>query len=196
MTAPVVVGLDLSLTATGIASTKGWSETLKPTGMRAHQRLAWLHAALRMHIPATVDLVVVEGPAYSRQAGQSGHHERAGLWWLITHRLLWGRDVPFAVAPPTSRARYATGRGNAGKDEVLLACDRRFGHLIAADDNNAADAVVLAAMGADWLGHPLVDMPAANRKALDGVEWPEMGLRATESPEAASPAAPDTVEAS
>jgi hypothetical protein len=50
-----------------------------------------------------VDPGVVEGPRpvdYGNQGGegrQSGHHERAGLWWLVTHAL-WKRGIDYAVA--------------------------------------------------------------------------------------------------
>ncbi len=167
-----IYGLDLSLTSTGLASSLGWSEIIKPPSkLRGHDRLAHLKAAILGRVNGA-ELVVVEGPSYGSQAGQSGHHERAGLWWLITHAL-WKRDVPVAVAPPTTVKRFATGRGNASKDQVLVACGRRFEWF---DSNNdASDAVWLAAMGADWFGQPMVPMPGAHRKSLDGVAWPEFG---------------------
>lgn len=173
-----VIGADFSLSATGIACNAGWTETLKPSAkLRGHPRMTWLRDAILDHTRGA-DLVVVEGPSYGNQGAQrqSGHHERAGLWWLVTHAL-WAADMPVAVASPASVKKYATGRGNASKDEVLLAVSRRFAWFDG--DNNAADALILAAAGADFLGAPMVSMPQLNRSALDGIEWPDLvGLAA------------------
>lgn len=170
---PKVIALDLSLTATGVASSAGWTDTLKPPAkLRGHERMAWLRERILDHTRGA-DLVVVEGPSYGNQGAQrqSGHHERAGLWWLITHAL-WTAKVPTAVAPPASVKKYATGSGNASKDQVLLAVSRKFPSF--EGDNNSADALVMCALGTDWLGVPMVTMPQAHRVALGGVSWPEM----------------------
>jgi hypothetical protein len=168
---PTVRGLDLSLTSTGVAGNAGWVDTLKPPAkLRGHERMAWLLERIADHCRG-VDLVVVEGPSYGNQGAhrQSGHHERAGLWWMATHAL-WRAGVPVAVASPASVKKLATGRGNAKKDEMVLAAARRFDWFDG--DNNACDALWLCAAGADWLGVPMVQMPAANRGALDGIDWP------------------------
>ena len=171
MKSPPVIGLDLSLTGTGIAGSAGWTRVLKPPAVRGHERLSWIRRQVLDSIPPDIALVVVEGPSYGSQgsARQSGHHERAGLWWLITHSL-WKNGVDYAIASPASRAKYATGRGTAGKADVVREVTRRFEWFVGGEDE--ADALVLAAMGADWLGHPLVMMPQAHRAALDSVQWP------------------------
>ncbi len=69
---------------------------------------------------------------------------------------------------------YATGKGVGGKAAVIDAVARRWPQYETRGDNNMCDAIVLAAMGADWAGQPMAAMPAANRKALDKVVWPEM----------------------
>lgn len=171
--APHVIGLDLSLACTGVASSRSWADTIKPPPkLRGHDRMANLIQTVRDHTRAA-DLVVVEGPSYGNQGAQrqAGHHERAGLWWLVTHDL-WRREVPFVVASPATVKKYACGRGNASKDEVLVAVCRRFDWF--AGNNDAADAVVLAALGADHLGVPMVTMPQTHRAALSGVEWPDL----------------------
>jgi Holliday junction resolvasome RuvABC endonuclease subunit len=170
--APTIRGLDLSLTSTGVAGNAGWVETLKPPAkLRGHERMAWLKAAILEHV-RSADLVVVEGPSYGNQGAQrqSGHHERAGLWWLVTHAL-WTAGIPTAVAPPASVKKLATGKGNAGKDDMVLAAARRFDWF--AGDNNSADALWLAVAGAERLGAPMVALPQLNLTALDGIAWPD-----------------------
>jgi Holliday junction resolvasome RuvABC endonuclease subunit len=175
---PTAMGLDLSLTHTGVASSRGWTDVIRPSG-RGHERLDRLRNTVLELIPTSVAVVVVEGPSYGNQGGQSGHHERAGLWWLVTHTL-WKRGTPYAVASPAARAKYATGKGNAGKADVVREVTRRFDWFTGGEDE--ADALVLAAMGADWLGYPLASMPVAHRQALANVKWPVAPQAALDAP--------------
>jgi crossover junction endodeoxyribonuclease RuvC len=171
--APLVVGLDLSLTATGLCHMRGdraVTDTISPPPNRRSGllRLRWMRTEL-LTLIGYPTLVVVEGPSYS-SFGQ-GSHDRAGLYWLVLDGL-WKRGIPVAVAPPANVKKYAVGAGggkNASKDAVLLAAARRYPTFTG--DNNAADALWLAAIGTDHLtGRSVV--PAAHRTALDKVAWP------------------------
>lgn len=175
LAAPTVLGLDLSLSRTGVAGNAGhgWADVIAPpVRLRGHDRLAWIQAEITNLYLTRVDLVVVEGPSYGNQgsARQAGHHERAGLWWLITHHL-WARGTPVAVMPPASLKKWATGRGNAGKDEIMREVARRYPWF--QGDNNAADALCLAAAGAHHLDAPMAVLPATHTAALAAVQWPE-----------------------
>ena len=173
-----VIGLDPSLTATGIAIIEGDDIhviTVKSKGEAGatlrdrHARLDNLRDRIMRHIQEA-DLVVIEQPAFSRTTGH--HHDRSGLWWMIMDALhLWtcGPDQ-IAEVTPGSLKKYATGKGNAGKDEVLLAVARRYPDF-AVKDNNQADALVLAAMGCRHLGHPIDDLPKLHLTAMDAVKW-------------------------
>lgn len=169
LTAPVL-GLDLSLASTGVAG-PDWSCLLKPHARtRGLDRMRWIAKAVAdIAQVEKAMLVVVEGPAY-HQGADAGAHERAGLWWHVAHTLDQ-HGYPIAVVGPSQLKRYATGKGNAGKDLVLTACVRRFAWFDGGNDQ--ADATWLAAMGADWLGKPMTTVPAAQREALDKVTWPE-----------------------
>jgi crossover junction endodeoxyribonuclease RuvC len=167
-----VLGLDLSLTSTGTAISTGSSYDTNrirpPGGFRGHLRLSWLADKIA-GIARGIPLVVVEGPAFGAKG--DAYHQLAGLWWVITLRL-WDDGIPTAVVPPAALKRYATGKGNAGKDDVLRETCRRFPTF--GGGNDEADALWLAAMGADHLGHPLTPMPATHRAALAGVDWPAL----------------------
>lgn len=171
-TGPRVIGLDLSLSCTGVAG-PGWTDTIKPPSkVRGPERLDWIRARIVDSYLTAVDLVVIEGPSYGSQSrGQAGHHERAGLWWLVTH-MLWRTGRPYAVVSPAARAKYATGKGIAGKADVVREVTRRFDWFAGGEDE--ADALVLMAMGRDWLGAPLVAVPQTHRAALDKAQWPDM----------------------
>ena len=171
-----VVGLDLSLTSTGVAVVTGGRAavdriTSKPTGTDLVHRWARLRDLHREITNWTIDstLVVVEGLAFSRTTGHAT--ERAGLWWLVVNRLL-SCGYRVAIVPPTSRAKYGTGKGNAGKDHVLAAVVRRYPD-VEVSGNDEADALLLASMGARWLGSPIDDLPKTHLAALDGAAWPE-----------------------
>lgn len=174
--APRVLGLDLSLTSTGIASNigGGWTDTIRPRAkMRGLDRLTHIRGRVLDHATG-VDLVVVEGPSYGSSG--AGSHERAGLWWLVVHALS-RRNVAYAIASPKSRAQYATGMGDANKREVVAAITAYFPWFdatrrVGLDDE--CDALALAALGADWLGVPMVAMPQTHRAGLTGVEWPAL----------------------
>ncbi|WP_051362936.1 hypothetical protein [Amycolatopsis thermoflava] len=170
-----VVGIDPSLTGTGLAtitSTDGPAvrvissePTPDPTLIDRDMRLELIVHAVET-VAAGADLAVIEGPALGKASPHTW--ERAGLWWRIVNRLI-ARQVPLAVCPPTVRAKWATGKGNAGKAPVVAAIARMWPDVELVDDN-AADALVFATMGAQRVG--LAVPLARHRDALASVEWP------------------------
>ncbi len=183
---PWVVGLDLSLTATGVARVgqgalmlgRLEAVTLKTAGRRGD---TWVQRAERLRgvrerIDAFVgvpQLLVVEGPSYGGSMSSSASmHDRSGLWWQVIGPLL-ELGVPVAVASPKSRAKYACGSGNGDKKAVLASMRARFPDVVIGNDNEA-DALALACMGARWLGEPLDLAEGYFAAALGGVEWPEL----------------------
>ena len=173
---PEVVGIDLSLTCTGIAG-YGYVERVTSSGHEnasltdRQTRLTTLEQKIRktLAVGYPPELIVVEGPALGSRHGQQW--DRAGLWWRVLDHLMT-LGYPVAVVPPTVLKKYATGKGNAGKQEVMLAASRRYSWADIVDDNTA-DAQVLYAMGCDWLGFQLASVPQVNRNALASVAWPE-----------------------
>lgn len=171
-----VVGIDLSLTSTGVVTIRDGIVTIdriqskgaaKASLNERAERLYKLSVEVTRHAQRG-DLVVIEGPAFSRS--NPGMHDRSGLWWLVVDNL---HDVCDVVeVAPSARAKYATGKGNAGKDEVLAAVVRRYPDAPVAN-NDEADALVLAAMGARHLGAAIDDLPAAHLTGMSKVRWPQ-----------------------
>lgn len=183
---PRVVGLDLSLTATGYAY-HGCRGTIHAKHLKGAERLAYLRdAVMRLDLsfenynlpsePTRPDLVVMEGYSYAsaNQAHQVG--ELGGVIRLALHEA----GVPFVVVAPAALKKYATGKGNANKAAMLQAAWQRLGYE--GTDDNEADALWLRAMGLDALGHPIVAMPAVNRTALAKVAWPTPAPSSVEAP--------------
>ena len=187
----IVVGLDLSLTSTGIAIIDtGASATvtritskppatprgpngkpLPPTLQQRTDRLTGLRDRIFTMLKYA-DLIVIETPAYSSKTGST--HDRSGLWWLVVEKLDYQGRYDVAEVSTTGRTKYATGKGNASKDSVLAAVVRRYTD-VPVEGNDEADALILAAMGARHLGHPIDDpLPKTHVAALDAVHWPEL----------------------
>lgn len=175
MSAPRVVGIDLSLTSTGLADSQGRSHRIQTKAIHGVpetvERLD-LIANTVMGFAMAVDdlsLAVVEGPSYSSTGGQQ--HTRGGLWWIAATRLV-EVAAPILVVTPGQLKMYATGNGGAGKDAVLAAAIKRYpAHDITGND--VADAVVLAAIGARLLGHPIEDsLPQSHLRALAKLALP------------------------
>lgn len=167
---PLVVGLDLSLTCTGVAG-EGWTAHIRPKNLTGHPRLAHLLDEIGTYI-RNADLVVIEGPSFG--AGVKHRHEDlAGLRVMVRH-WCWKHHIPYAIVPPSCRALYAAGKGNASKGEVRTSIADRYGiECEGRARYDMADAYALAAAGLDWLGHPLAEVPEKNRSALASCQWPD-----------------------
>jgi len=167
-----VVGLDLSLTATGIADGSG-VRTIK-TNLRGCERLIFV----RDHIAHVVrdswhyvpgpPLVVIEDYAYH---GRHAHSHQLGELGGVVRVALHEAAVPWVAVVPSTLKRYATGKGNAPKVQMVTSARERLAY--AGHDDNEADALWLRALGMDLLGAPLVDLPKTHRAALDKVALPE-----------------------
>jgi len=180
VTVPVnVIGIDPSLTGTGIASSRGWVELVGQKDVTKLPLLPRIAAVARLaaevvQLVGTPDLVVIERPAFSRSGG--GAVERHALWFEIVRSLI-ARQIPVAEAANQHRMRYATGKGSAQKNAIVDAVARRLPLFDTSGNDNLCDAAVLCALGCDWLGHPLAVMPATHRRAVTDMNWPDLGVR-------------------
>ena len=172
-----VIGLDLSITATGICADNGTCFTTGGASKLGDRRLQVITGAVEEMFTVygelydsmvKVDLVVIEDiPTHAHGAGIT-----AMVHGAVRLRLLdW--SIPYALVPPATLKKYATGKGNAGKPEMAVALYKRTG-LELADDNQVV-AWWLRCAGLDALGHAPVVLPEAQRAALSKVEWPAVG---------------------
>lgn len=163
----MILALDLSLTCTGATILRRdglmnlWTITTRPGPLGA--RLWYIYNEIQdtiRHHP--LDLLVIEGPSFgSKQGLLSAGEVRATFELAIIH---YG-PIPVLEVPPGTLKLYACGRGNAGKEEVLVAAVTRLGYT--GHDNNVADAAWLAQIGAATLGwDSTVPVPASHQKAL------------------------------
>jgi hypothetical protein len=179
---PLVIGLDMALGTSGIAG-PGWTDTIRTGQLRDEERLQYI-VDTAVSFYRNADFVTIEGPAYST-AKQVGHDEMSALRWMIRCDLR-KRSIPFAVINPDSRTIYATGKARWKNEDTGLkltskqvkglvrdAVATRYGiHCGGPTRYDEADAYVLMAMGMDWLGYPLAEVPPTHARALKGVPWP------------------------
>lgn len=177
----IVVGLDVSLTQTGIAivdtelkrivlATRVKSASSGSSLMARRSRIRRCVDGVLRFVPARVDLVVAEMPL-PPVSGKAGLQiERGAAYWMLVDQLL--PRVPVVEVHPRTRAKLATGNGNGTKDDVVRSMRAAFPDLLIADDN-VGDAVALAVAGARWLGAPLMEFSAKQDEAYGAVPWPE-----------------------
>jgi Holliday junction resolvasome RuvABC endonuclease subunit len=164
MSDPCVLGLDLSLTATGIAHPDGRVETYKPKNPGGTSlgldRMVEIRDHVIASVPADIELVILEALAFD---GHDRNREQAQLTGMIRARLYDLRMGFFAI-PPNTLKKYACGNGHANKTEMVQAAEKRLGYE--GHDHNEADALWLRAIGWALLEVPVCDMPMLNQSAL------------------------------
>lgn len=180
----LAVGLDLSLTAAGVASFEafddgpaiGTAQTFGRKGKKGEplftrvSRIQQLHDQIikrAFSFERLPDIVFIESPAQGQTTGS--HHDRSWLWGKVVDTLL-DESIPVVEVTPQKAKKYATGKGNAGKPAVMAAMIRR--HLdIEIEDDNQSDALALAAMASRFRGYPVEEkISKLCLEAMDGIE--------------------------
>lgn len=168
------MGLDLSLTSTGY-SIDGTTGVISFDSI-GPRRLSSIRDAIYEIVSSEPDLrgVVIEGYSFASRNSQA--HSIGELGGVV-RLMLWEKAVPYVVVPPTSRAKFATGKGNASKNEVISFISAKTGIVWGnpgADDK--CDAWVLEEMGLCRAGKARFEWPKDNKAALDKVDWEPLGL--------------------
>lgn len=167
---PCVVGLDLSLTSTGVATVTATMTATErvtpPRGCTGTARLRHIRDAVTNRVAGVrPDLVTVEGYSYGSRVT---HAHSLGELGGVIRLALTETGVHWVAIPPATLKRYATGRGNADKHEMVAAAIRRLRYDGSSPDE--ADALWLAHAGHHLLGHGLVDLPKTHLAALAGID--------------------------
>jgi Holliday junction resolvasome RuvABC endonuclease subunit len=172
---PCVLGLDLSLTGTGVACGNAIVVdpfTILTDDKDGDRRLLVIRDRIHEQLwRARPDFCLMEDlPVHASMAGINGMIQgivRIGLQEL---------GIPYALVVPATLKKYATGKGNADKSDMRMALFKRTGLTVDLDDDNQVDAVWLMSMGLDLLGAlPLAPVPQSQRQSLigKGVRWPK-----------------------
>jgi crossover junction endodeoxyribonuclease RuvC len=165
-----IVAFDLSLSCSGFSDGNRVGTLVPPKGQdRGIERLDWIRQAVMLKADGA-DIVAVEGYSF---ASQASHAHSLGELGGIVRWNLWARKIPFVVIPPSNLKQFATGKGNAKKEEVLAAAIRALGYL--GHSNDEADAIWLWHMAAARYGQSvLMTLTGPREKALSKIEWPDL----------------------
>ena len=140
------IGVDLSLTATGIASpTDTVVAKSNRTGVARLYDLSEAVIAASMPTMNYLTHVIIEGYSMGAQRGSQGVAQLLGELGGVVRFRLWDLGIPFSDVPPSTLKKFATGKGNAGKPDMLDA-SRKAGYE-GSNDNNAVDAWWLRQFG-------------------------------------------------
>lgn len=141
----ITLGIDASLTGTG-------TSLIRSNGIAATNRIASKHTGIARLINIEdrlkyivdtnkLNLVLIEGYAY---AAQNQAHQIGELGGVI-RRMLYKKQLPWVEVSPSQVKKFATGKGNAKKDLIIMNVFKKWGQEFETSDE--ADAFVLAKIG-------------------------------------------------
>lgn len=168
------LGVDFSLTATGVSIFE--ENEFEVATVRSKPEAKWHGFPARCKGIArdvyrfvdsepfsdAVRLWAIETPSF----GSRGQLDRlyAG-WWIVVEALATEIGHYPVRVTPSQLKKFATGKGNASKDTVLLSVERRYPEA-RVGNNNEADAVVLSAIAAALAGQPIGAITKAQGEVL------------------------------
>jgi crossover junction endodeoxyribonuclease RuvC len=143
---PVFVGLDLSLTGTGVSVKQGGSitlDTIKTTPRTCTNDLARLrHIAdeCMKRIPKDVQMICVEDYFVPLNKAQIGSSMKLVALGTIVRMALFEAGYPFFIVSPGQLKKFITGKGNAQKSMIIKEVYNKWD--IECNDDNHAEASV------------------------------------------------------
>jgi len=168
----IVVGIDPSLTATGLAWGDGVTTTIKyPKDVTGDQRLVVISEAIEnlTNLPRcgqTVELAVIEDlPTHAHGAGITGMVQG------VIRLQLRLDGIRYVTVPAATLKKFATGKGNATKPDMRMELFQRTG--VDLRDDNQVDAAWLRFLGLALIGQPEIQLPKTHTVALDKLSLPE-----------------------
>ena len=171
MTAPRINAVDPSLTGTGIQLASGEHVLLRtsPTHPLENRMLMIAGCVVADATLHPTDIVLIEAPI--SHGASNTLVQLGGLAWVIRCALTTA-GVPWLSIGNSQRTKWATGKGNAKKVEVLTAAREKLGYD--GHDDNIADAKWIHHLGmAAYCATP-EDLPAYRREVLATIPWPEI----------------------
>lgn len=172
----IAVGIDPSLTCTGVAVIDGEGGTvtrrvvspnLGSSLLARRNRIRHAIDRILLSVPARFSVAVVEVPHSRQQFG--AQNERIALYWILVDQLL--ARGPVVEVAPSQRAKLATGSGRATKADVVAAVRAAF-PVAHVPDDNVADALALAWAGARWAGGVVPPHSPEQSIAFARLGWP------------------------
>lgn len=165
---PKMMGLDLSLTSTGV-SINGETFSIKPKTRGIERLVEISDRIVNFATNASPIAVVIEGYSFGSKFSRAHSlGELGGVVKVDLHRA----GFSIVEVPPKCRAKFATGNGNANKVDVLLALKAQFPmRFYDGYGDDECDAWVLEQMAYAKLNESWYDWSKAQLAALEKVDW-------------------------
>lgn len=164
-----VMGIDPSLTATGLALPDGSTRTIKytPRSLTGDIRLKLIYEEVLAEIKAhSVTHAIIEDlPAHAKSAGITGKAQG------VVRLACLMAEVPYVTVVPSSVKKFATGKGTADKPDMRMELFKRTG--IDQKDDNQVDAFWMREMVLNFFGQGSIELPKANLEGLAKIQWTE-----------------------
>jgi len=160
----VTVGIDASLTGTGVAVKRGsviMVETIKTTPDAFENDLArmiHIRNTIMAKMPNDVKLVCIEDFFTGMHAGSG---IRLAMLGAIIRVAMYEKGIAFLIVAPTSLKKWILGKGVGEKNLILREVYRKLGMSV--ENDNEADGVVLAHL-AEQLHCELTGIPYESPK--------------------------------
>lgn len=162
------IGLDLSLTSTGYCI-DGKTGVIA-TKLKGAERLSKVSSQIiDMIISNSIDVAIIEGYSFASRNSQA--HSIGEMGGAVRMKI-WESGVAYVDVPPTCRAKFATGKGNAGKGEVISSISAKTGLMfVGAGADDECDAWVLEQMGLTYIKESTQSWTKEQLEALTKVDW-------------------------
>lgn len=168
------LGLDLSLTSTGYC-TNGQTGIISTKAKGAERLSIVSNEIIEILLSQHIDAVVIEGYSFASRNSQA--HSIGELGGAVRMKI-WERGIVYVDVPPTCRAKFATGKGNAGKAEVISAISAKTGlTFLGAGADDECDAWVLEQMALAHFGQSQQSWTKEQLSALEKVDWSPIAQR-------------------
>ena len=170
-----VIGLDLSITSTGVARVDGSTFRIRTRQKDGPRRLTVIRDVLTVEVAEQrPQLAVIEDlPMNAGRMSLTNLKNMACLHGVV-QALLVDAGVPWAYVNTKTLKKYACDDGGASKHDMTAAAFLADGATFENDEGaDQVDAWWLRAAAYDWLGLPLFTLPEAQREALSKAEWPD-----------------------
>ena len=163
-----LLGLDLSLTSTGYCI-EGETGIIAPK-LKGAERLSKVSdEIIKIITTHSIEAVIIEGYSFASRNSQA--HSIGEMGGAVRMKL-WEMGAPYVEVPPTCRAKFATGKGNAGKTEVISAISAKTGlTFLGAGADDECDAWILRQMGLAYVGESKEYWTKEQLGALIKVDW-------------------------
>ena len=165
----LIVGLDLSLTATGWSTYNTESKVLNSgvtsTKLKGMDRLNEIVTSLENLVTDSWKDPIDNCEVYIENYGfaSKGRVVYQGELGGIVRYMLWKHGVKYHDIPPTIAKKVLTGKGNCEKSLILKELYKKY--KIDVDDDNIADACNLVIIGK--MCHGLEKMTKAQKEIID-----------------------------